>query len=154
MGAGVYSERIVRPGDRGAAFIGYGLMFFAPFMAGAPVLVAAGIAFAHRGSDDPIARSHVRNQLRTIGQDLVLAVIGFLCGWAALLGGILEILHLGVQAAQSEPVRFAIPAVAVVSLALAWAVCWIIAVISLFVTPAIGAIRLASGRPARKTPGL
>ena len=63
-------------------------------------------------------------------------------------------LHVGVQAAQSEPVSVAMPTAAVIALALAWAVCWIIAVISLFVTPAIGAIRLASGRPARKTPGL
>ncbi len=145
-----YRDTVLRPADRDAAFLAYGLMFLAPFLAGAPILAAAGVAFAPRNSDDAVARSHLRGQLRTIVQDLLLAAVGFVCGWAALLGGVLEVLNVGVSVSQAEPVRLAMPAAVVLGLAAVWAICWLIAVISLFLTPALGALRLASGRPAGK----
>lgn len=141
---------IARHADRGGAFLVYLIMFLSPFLVGAPMLVASGIAMARKGHADDLSRSHYDYQLRTMGKDILLEAVGGVCLWLGLFGGLAALageapLHIMPQSFQPERMGW-------LSLALlaVWALCWAWAALSLFLTPAVGALRLARGRPAMR----
>lgn len=134
--------------DRGAVFLVYLIMFVSPFLVGAPMLLATSIAFARRGSADALSASHFNYQLSTMGKDIVLEIVGAICLWLALFGGLATLAgevpgHYMPQG--FDPARMGMFTLALLAL---WVICWAWAALSLFLTPAIGAIRLLHGRPA------
>ncbi len=146
----VAPHHVMKHGDRGAAFLVYAIMFVSPFLVGAPMLLATSIAFARKGSADPVSRSHFNYQLSTMGKDMLLELVGAICLWLAVFGGLATL--AGEAPGHIMPQGFDPNRMGVVSLALllTWLVCWAWAALSLFLTPALGAIRLASGRPAMR----
>jgi uncharacterized membrane protein len=137
--------------DRSLAFLAYGLFFFATFTFGLLALVAVVIAFVRRASQDPVARSHFRSQIRGFWIDLVLIVTGAVAGYLALAGGLGALIGLsgarlpgGVSTATVGWTALALGAV--------WAVLWIWGFLNLIVGSLFGAARLASGRPMGQLP--
>jgi uncharacterized membrane protein len=141
---------IVRHADRGAALLVYAIMFVSPFLVGAPMLLASGIAFAKKGHADPVLRSHFNYQLSTMGKDILLEIVGAICLWLALFGGLATL--AGEAPGHIMPQGFDPDRMGLISLALlaTWLICWAWAALSLFLTPALGALRLMSGRPAMR----
>jgi uncharacterized membrane protein len=144
------SEHVMTHGDRGAAFLVYAIMFVSPLLVGAPMLLASTIALARKGSADPVSRSHFNYQLSTMGKDILLEIIGAVCLWMALFGGLATL--AGEVPAHIMPQGFDPERMGMISLGLlaTWLLCWAWAALSLFLTPAFGAIRLMSGRPAMR----
>jgi uncharacterized membrane protein len=136
--------------DRGAAFLVYVIMFISPFMVGAPMLLASSIAMARRGSADPVSASHFNYQLSTMGKDVLLEAIGAVCLWLAAFGGLATL--AGEAPIHVMPQSFNPMNMGLISLGLllTWLLCWAWAALSLFLTPAFGALRLASGKPAMR----
>jgi uncharacterized membrane protein len=146
----MHPQHVVRHADRGAAFLVYAIMFVSPFLVGTPMLLAAAIAFARKGHADPVLRSHFNYQLATMGKDIVLEIVGGICLWLALFGGLATLAgeapgHLMPQG--FDPERMGLISLCLVAL---WLLCWAWAALSLFLTPALGALRLARGRPAMR----
>jgi uncharacterized membrane protein len=143
-------RHVMTHSDRGAAFVVYLIMFVSPFLVGAPMLLASGIAFARKGSADALSRSHFDYQLRTMGKDVVLEIVGAVCLWLAVFGGVATL--AGEAPAHIMPSGFDPTRMGLVSLGLlaVWLLCWAWAALSLFLTPALGALRLASGKPAMR----
>lgn len=143
------SQHIIHHGDRGAALLVYAIMFVSPFLVGAPMLLASAIAFARKGHADPVLRSHFNYQLSTMGKDILLEIVGAICLWLALFGGLAT---LAGEAPGIMPKGFDPDRMGLISLGLlaTWLLCWAWAALSLFLTPALGAIRLMSGRPAMR----
>lgn len=143
-------QHVMRHGDRGAALLVYAIMFVSPFLVGAPMLLATGIAFAKKGHADPLLRSHFNYQLSTMGKDILLEVIGAICLWLALFGGLATL--AGEAPGHIMPQGFDPDRMGLISLGLllTWLLCWAWAALSLFLTPAIGAMRLIRGRPAMR----
>lgn len=134
--------------DRGAVFLVYLIMFVSPFLVGAPMLLATSIAFARRGSADALSASHFNYQLSTMGKDIVLEVVGAICLWLGMFGGLATL--AGEAPGHIMPQGFDPERMGYISLGLiaVWLICWAWAFLSLFLTPAIGALRLMSGKPA------
>jgi uncharacterized membrane protein len=143
-------RQVIHHGHRGAAFLVYAIMFVSPFLVGAPMLLASAIAFAQKGHADPVLRSHFNYQLSTMGKDILLEIIGAICLWMALFGGLATL--AGEAPGHFMPQGFDPDRMGLISLGLllTWLLCWAWAALSLFLTPALGAIRLASGRPAMR----
>ena len=141
-------RHVMTHSDRGAALLVYVIMFVSPFMVGAPMLLASSIALMRKGSADPISRSHFEYQLSTMGKDALLEALGAVCLWLAAFGGIATL--AGEAPIHLMPTGFDPERMGLVSLGLllVWLICWAWAALSLFLTPAFGALRLASGRPA------
>lgn len=136
--------------DRGAVFLVYLIMFVSPFLVGAPMLLATSIAFARKGSADELSRSHFNYQINTMGKDIVLEILGAICLWLAVFGGLATLAGeapIHVMPASFQPERMGLISLGLLAV---WAICWAWAAASLFLTPAIGAMRLASGKPARR----
>lgn len=144
------TDEVMRHGDRGAAFLVYAIMFVSPFLVGAPMLLASGIALARKGSADPISRSHFNYQLSTMGKDILLEAVGAVCLWLAVFGGLATL--AGEAPAHIMPRGFDPERMGLISLGLllTWLLCWAWAALSLFLTPALGALRLMKGRPAMR----
>jgi uncharacterized membrane protein len=142
------SEHIVRHGDRGAALLVYAIMFVSPFLVGAPMLLASTIALARRGGADPVLNSHFNYQLATMGKDIALEVIGAICLWLGMFGGLATL--AGEAPGHIMPQGFDPERMGMISLGLIaiWLICWAWAFLSLFLTPAVGALRLMNGKPA------
>lgn len=143
-------RRVTVHSDRGAAFLVYLIMFVSPFMVGAPMLLATGIAMARKGSADDLSRSHFNYQINTMGKDIVLEIVGAICLWLAVFGGLATL--AGEAPGHLMPTTFQPERMGLFSLGLllVWLICWAWAALSLFLTPAVGALRLASGKPARR----
>lgn len=136
--------------DRSAVFLVYLIMFVSPFLVGAPMLLATSIAFARKGSADALSASHFNYQLATMGKDIVLEIVGAICLWLAVFGGLATLageapIHVMPQG--FDPARAGLLSLGLLAV---WLLCWGWAAASLFLTPALGAMRLASGKPARR----
>ena len=134
--------------DRLVALVNYGLFIAAPFTLGVLAFAAVMIAYARRGRADPLTRGHYDHQIRAFWTDLIVVILGFVCGWAALgmgLGTMVAAMGVQTPGLAEGPMEAWTWA-----LALAWALLWLRGLGGLMLGSAIGAIRLASGQPARK----
>jgi uncharacterized membrane protein len=135
--------------ERAVAMINYGLFIAAPFTLGALALGAVLVAYARKGRADPVTKSHYERQIRAFWIDLVQVVLGFVCGWAAVAGGIGTLFAAtGVGRASLNEGRLEIWTLV---FAVLWAILWLKGFGGLMLGSLIGAYRLASGQPARKT---
>lgn len=137
--------------DRALALATYGMLIAAPFTLGLLAMLAIVIAYTRRGRAEPVARSHFERQIRSFWMDVIVLAIGFICGWGALGAGI------GAALAASgfpmpgnwSPAPIGLGAIV---LGLIWLGTWGLGLGGLVVGSIFGAMRLASGRPAGKTP--
>jgi uncharacterized membrane protein len=137
--------------ERSFAFLCYGLLFFATFTLGLLAVIAVILAYGRRNSPDPIARTHFRKQIKTFWGDLWLIVIGAVCGYLALAGGLGTLVGLtGV----SLPGGFTTEGAGwtAVAFGVAWAILWIWGFLNLILGSIAGAARLASGKPIGHLP--
>ena len=75
------------------AFVGYALLFFAPFFGGIPGLIGIVLAYIRRNAAPPLERSHFRFQIRifwTAFLLLVVAALGLLAGFGILFNDLLN----------------------------------------------------------------
>jgi uncharacterized membrane protein len=137
-------------GERLAAMTTYVMLIVAPFTLGALAILAILIAYARRGKAEPLARSHFDHQIRSFWADLIIVVVGFICGWGAIVAGIGAIVgDFGVKLpAHADASHVGLGAIA---LALIWLLLWLWGIGGLVLGSVFGALRLASGRPAGKT---
>ena len=146
----------IRPAERLAALINYGLLIVAPFTLGSLGLLAMCIAYLRRGSADPIARSHFDFQIRRYWMDLLLVGLGFVCASGALAAGFGAAIEGGMAAfgvrlpVHYDPVHIGIGAIFLLVL---WLGLWAFGFVGLLLGSLFGALRLASGLPAGKTRG-
>lgn len=137
--------------ERGLAFIGYGLLFFATFTLGLLALVAVLLAYGRRNSPDPVARSHFRKQIKSFWFDLFLIVAGAVAGYLALAGGVSTAVGLaGIKLPGDVTLEMA--GWTTVALAVAWLVLWIWGFLNLIIGSIAGAARLAAGKPIGHLP--
>jgi uncharacterized membrane protein len=136
--------------DRLVALVVYGLLIAAPFTLGALAVLAMLIAYVWRGRAEPLAKSHFERQIRSFWMDLIVLVIGFICGWGALGAGIGAAL---VAAGFPLPGNWSAGPIGAGALVLAaiWLFAWAMGLGGLVLGSILGAMRLASGQPARKT---
>jgi uncharacterized membrane protein len=141
--------------DRNLAFLGYGLLFFAFFFAGAPALAAVAIAYARRHDAEPLIRSHHAYQIWVFWIGFGFALLMGASGLAAILVAFAAVFKVATDGAPSPNVEsffeqiFAraaeshlIPLCLVASLVL-----FIVAAVWLVGASAYGFVRLASGKP-------
>ena len=83
--------------DRNIALLGYGLLFFAIFFAGAPALIAAAIAYTRRRDVDRTVASHHRFQLFIFWVGFAMTLLAALSGLAALLSIVGDLLGVVVH---------------------------------------------------------
>jgi hypothetical protein len=85
-----------------------------------------------------------------MGKDILLEIVGAICLWLALFGGLATL--AGEAPGHIMPQGFDPDRMGLISLGLlaVWLICWAWAALSLFLTPALGALRLISGRPAMR----
>ncbi|QUD89012.1 hypothetical protein [Phenylobacterium montanum] len=83
--------------DRNIAMLGYGLLFFAIFFAGAPALIAVAIAYARRRDVNCTVASHHRFQIYIFWVGFALTLLMALSGLAALLSIIGDLLGVVSQ---------------------------------------------------------
>ena len=137
-------------GERLIALVTYGLLIAAPFTLGLLAVLAILIAYARRGGADPLVRGHYNRQIRCFWTDLIAVILAVGCAWAALAAGIgavlVELGQPGGGTLGGAPVGLGAAA-----LGLACAALLVRGVGGMVVDSAFGAMRLASGRPARKT---
>jgi uncharacterized membrane protein len=136
-----------RPGDRIVALTCYGLMVAAPFTVGALGLIAVGVAYVWRPRAEALERSHFDRMIRNFWMDLILVGLGVVCasgafaaGFGALLASLFgngEAVHIGIGA---------------IVLAVLWGALWLWGLGGLWVGSILGAMRLASGQPAGRSP--
>lgn len=142
--------------DRNLALVGYGLMFFAVFFAGAPALAAVAIAYARRRDADPSVRSHFSFLISIFWVGFALTLLAGLSGLAAVLFVIGEVIR-GAVAGQwdsLDAVMFSQMHVGVVVLFIAAAaVLGALTAVWLMVTSVYGFVRLASRRSISQTAG-
>ncbi len=132
-------------GERGGAALGYFLLLIAPFTFGVLAWVALLIAWARRHSDDAVARSHYRHQLRAFSDDAIVLALSVSVGWAALAGGIGSALGIaGVELPFGLEAREL--GAWTIGLAVAWLALWLYGFIGLIVGSLRGALRLARGQ--------
>lgn len=149
-----------RDGDaaREPALIGYGLLLAAIFFFGATALVAVVIAYSKRGAASPLLRSHYDFQVRIFWTAFFLALVSGAAGLAGVIAGLGELMAAtsvsvlaedqGVQVDMSH-MTLNRPVLALFGTAMLFGVA---GVFWLIVTPTLGFIRLASGRPMRDSP--
>lgn len=137
--------------ERGLAFVGYGLLFFATFTLGLLALVAVLLAYSRKDSPDPVARSHFRKQIKSFWFDLVLIVTGAVSGYLALASGLGTLIGLtgitlpgGVTTENAGWTAFAF--------GIAWAILWVWGFLNLIIGSVAGAARLAAGKPIGHLP--
>jgi len=140
--------------ERNLALLAYALIFFAIFFAGAPALIAVGIAYSRRGKVPRLIRSHYRFQIFIFWTGLALTLLAAFSGLAAVMTALVAIvgaaLHSGFNAQLFviHPLHvgrvMAAFATAAVSLGVLTGL-WLMA------ASAYGFIRLASHRSIRQT---
>ena len=146
----------VHPAERLAALINYGLLIVAPFTLNSLGLLAMGIAYARRGSADPVANSHFQFQIRRYWMDLVLVGLGFVFASGALAAGFGAAIEGGLAAfgvrlpVHYDPVHIGIGAMVLLAL---WILTWAMGLLGLLFGSLHGALRLVSGLPMGKARG-
>ncbi len=138
--------------DKGrmGALVNYVLFIVSPFTAGVLALGALMIAYLRRGGAGELVRSHYDYQIRNFWMDLIIVMVGAICGWGAVVSGFgAALIAAGVPLSGHYDVERV--GVGAVILALLWALAWIWALAGLVLGSVFGAMRLASGLPARKT---
>jgi uncharacterized membrane protein len=135
---------------RAVLLANYILMFMATFTFGLFSLFAVILAYLRRGGADPVSRSHYDFQIKSFWHDVGLIIVGALCGYLAIAGGVGAFLgitgvHLpfGLGAWEAGWIAFA--------LAIVWAVLWIWGFINLIIDSVRGMLMLAAGKPMGKT---
>jgi uncharacterized membrane protein len=131
--------------ERAGAALGYVLLLIAPFTMGFLALVAIGLAWLRRKSEDEVARSHYRHQIKSFIDDVIVLVLSIAAGWGALAGGVAQILGfsgvdlpLGLDASKLGVWTLVLIAV--------WLVLWLYGFVGLIVGSVRGLTRLAAGR--------
>ena len=151
-----HTPHAVHHAERLAALVNYGLLMVAPFTLNSLGLLAMGIAYARRGSADPVAKSHFDFQIRRYWMDLVLVGLGFVFAAGALAAGFGAAIEGGMAAfGVGLPVHYNavhVGAGAVVLLVL-WILTWAMGLLGLLFGSLHGALRLVSGLPMGKTRG-
>ena len=138
------------PVERVLALGCYGLLIAAPFTLGLLAFLAVLIAYWRRGAADAFVRSHYQRQIRSFWIDLIVVALGVACAVGALATGVGAVLFGLSEPTTTTPGT--LPAtLGAVALALVCGALLLRGVGGLVVGSALGAIRLASGRPARKT---
>lgn len=137
--------------ERGLAFIGYGMLFFATFTLGLLALVAVLLAYSRKDSPDPVARTHFRKQIKSFWFDLLLIVAGAVAGYVALASGLGTLVGLtGVKLPGGLSTENA--GWAAFAFGVAWVILWVWGFLNLIVGSIAGAARLASGKPIGHLP--
>jgi uncharacterized membrane protein len=137
--------------ERGVAFLCYGFLFFATFTLGLLAVLAALLAYGHKNSPDPVARSHFRKQIKSFWFDIVLIILGGVAGYLALAGGISTALGWsGVTLPGGVTTENA--GWTTLARGVAWAVLWIWGFLNLIIGSVAGAARLAAGKPIGHLP--
>ncbi|HLK23186.1 MAG TPA: hypothetical protein VKT30_00865 [Caulobacteraceae bacterium] len=141
--------------DHNLAMLGYGLLFFAVFFAGAPALVAVAIAYARRMHGDPEVRSHFSFQIFVFWVGFVLTLIAALSG----LGAIVILLGTVIRGAVSgqwdtlDTALFSQQHVGLMMLLAAIALLFVVLTgVWLLATSAYGFVRLATHHAMRQRP--
>jgi len=140
--------------DRNLALLAYALLFFAVFFAGAPALVAAGIAYARRAHAEPPVRSHFRFQVFVFWVAFGLTLIAALCGLGALLVLLGQLLRGAVEGRWDslDTVLFSQPHIGLLIVLVALsAFAALLATVWLVITSAYGFILLATRQSIRQT---
>ena len=146
-----YPAQAVHTAERLAALVNYGLLIAAPFTLNSLGLLAMAVAYARRGSADPVARSHFDSQIRRYWMDLLLVALGLVCAAGALGAGFGAVIEGGMAAfgvglpARSDAVHIGLGAVVLLAL---WGILWAVGLLGLLFGSIHGALRLASGLPA------
>ena len=135
-----------RPGDRVVAMACYGMMIAAPFTVGVLGLIGVGVGYLWRRGAEPLERSHFDWMIRSFWMDLILVGLGLVCASGAFAAGIGAVfasfsrdgaaVHIGIGA---------------IVLAVLWGLLWLWGIGGLWLGSVLGAMRLASGRPAGKS---
>jgi len=137
-----------RPGDRIVVLACYGMMIAAPFTVGVLGLIAVGVGYLWRRGAEPLERSHFDFMIRNFWMDVILAGLGFVFFWGALAAGFGALIASLFGHASETTVHIGIGAVVLAAICVAL---WLLAIAGLIIRSILGAMRLASGRPAGKT---
>jgi uncharacterized membrane protein len=140
------------------AMLGYALLFASIFFAGFPALIAVVIAYSHKDAASRRVASHFDFQLRIFWVAFALSLAAAACGLAGVIGGLGEVIgmasvsgldHLETVQIRLHDITIGTRVLALIALAVGlglasslWLLC----------APAVGFIRLASGRAMGDSP--
>jgi uncharacterized membrane protein len=134
------------------AMLGYALLFASIFFAGFPALIAVVIAYSHKDAAERLVASHFEFQIRIFWIAFVLTLAAAAAGLAGVIGGLGEVIGMasisGLDHLQTVQIRLHDITIGARVLGLiAFAVLLTVASsLWLLCAPAVGFIRLASGR--------
>lgn len=141
--------------DRNLAFVAYGLLFFACFLAGAPALGAVAIAYARRHDASALARSHHAYQIWVFWIGFGCALLMGASGLAAMFVAFTVVFGVATDGSPSASMEsffneFIARAAdsTIIPMCLVACLCmFIVTALWLVAASAYGFIRLASGKP-------
>jgi uncharacterized membrane protein len=147
--------------DRNLAFVAYGLLFFACFLAGAPALGAVAIAYARRHDASALARSHHAYQIWVFWIGFGLALLMGASGLAAMFVAFTVVFNVATDGSPSanfdaffnDVMTRASDSTIIPLCLVACLVLFIVTALWLVGASAYGFIRLASGKSMGQTPG-
>lgn len=130
------------PLDRNLAMFGYLCLFFTVLFAGVPAFVMVILAYARQGDADPVARSHLRFQIRTFWWCFLFTLLSAIGLIAAASMGLWHVFAAGAPAHLSNiPISPEwLVGLAAVALGL-WAMLWTL------IASVWGGFKLAVGAP-------
>jgi uncharacterized membrane protein len=136
---------VVQRGERFILSVNYVLMFLATFTLGLLSPLAVLIAYVRRGGAAPVERSHYDFQIRSFWHDVGLVILGAVCGFMALAGGVGTFVGLtGVKLPGG--LTFEMTGWITIGLAVLWGILWVYGFINLIFDSLRGLMRLASGK--------
>lgn len=141
--------------DRNLAFVAYGLLFFACFLAGAPALGAVALAYARRHDASALARSHHSYQIWVFWIGFGLALLMGASGLAAMFIAFTVVFGVATDGSPSpdmeaffhEFMTRAAESTIIPMCLMASFILFIITAVWLVGASGYGFIRLASGKP-------
>lgn len=143
--------------DRTLAFVGYALMFVAPFVFGLTALIGVVIAYVRRPDAPPVERSHYRYQVRTFWIGFILsmiAAVGLVVSVGFLFADVIRYLFANMPSdawdAVSQEMEMSFPVVTFVGLIVSGCA-WVAAAFWMVLTSVVGAVRLSGSHPMGRT---